>query len=106
MLFRSEQVNTAVMQMEGTTQQNAALVEEAAAASESIVGQATHLADLVARWDVADLNLREMAAPAAKPLMPPAERRSANRPWKQTPKAPAKGAAVAAADRMCQYSAK
>jgi len=101
-----EQVNTAVMQMEGTTQQNAALVEEAAAASESIVGQATHLADLVARWDVADLNLREMAAPAAKPLMPPAERRSANRPWKQTPKAPAKGAAVAAADRMCQYSAK
>jgi PAS domain S-box-containing protein len=93
-----EQVNTAVMQMEGTTQQNAALVEEAASASESIVGQATHLADLVARWDVADLNLREMAAPAAKSLMPPAERRSANRPWKQTPKAPA--------NRMCQYSAK
>jgi PAS domain S-box-containing protein len=93
-----EQVNKAVIQMEGTTQQNAALVEEAAAASESIVGQATHLADLVARWDVADLNLREMAAPAAKPLMPPAERRSANRPWKQTPKAPA--------NRMCQYSAK
>ena len=90
-----EQVNTAVMQMEGTTQQNAALVEEAAAASESIVGQAAHLADLVARWDVADLNLREKATPAAKPVMPPAERRSANRPWKQAPKAPTKGAAAA-----------
>jgi PAS domain S-box-containing protein len=84
-----EQVNKAVMQMEGTTQQNAALVEEAAAASESIVGQAAHLAALVARWDVADVK-REMATPAAKPVTPPpAERRSANRPWKQTAKAPA-----------------
>jgi PAS domain S-box-containing protein len=94
-----EQVNKAVMQMEGTTQQNAALVEEAAAASESIVGQAAHLADLVARWDVADFSvredvgLREMATPAAKPaLPPPAERRSAKRPWKHAakpaPKAP------------------
>ena len=92
-----EQVNKAVMQMEGTTQQNAALVEEAAAASESIVGQAAHLADLVARWDVADLNLREKATPAAKPVMPPTERRSANRPWKQAPKAPTKGAAAATA---------
>jgi hypothetical protein len=92
-----EQVNKAVIQMEGTTQQNAALVEEAAAASESIVGQAAHLADLVARWDVADLNPGEMAASAAKPVTPPAERRSANRPWKQTPKAPAGRAAAAAA---------
>jgi PAS domain S-box-containing protein len=92
-----EQVNKAVMQMEGTTQQNAALVEEAAAASESIVGQAAHLADLVARWDVADSIPGGMAAPAAKPVTPPAERRSANRPWKQTPKVPARGAAAAAA---------
>jgi methyl-accepting chemotaxis protein len=75
-----EQVNKAVMQMDETTQQNAALVEEAAAASESIVGQATHLAALVARWDVA----------AAKPAMPPSEeRRGAKRPWKQAAKAPA-----------------
>jgi methyl-accepting chemotaxis protein len=56
---------------EGTTQQNAALVEEAAAASESIVGQAAHLAALVARWNVADANVREMATPAARPVPPP-----------------------------------
>jgi PAS domain S-box-containing protein len=86
-----EQVNKAVMQMEGTTQQNAALVEEAAAASESIVGQAAHLAALVARWDVADVNLREMATPAAKPVPPPsAERRRAKRPWTQAAKPAAK----------------
>jgi PAS domain S-box-containing protein len=92
-----EQVNKAVIQMDGTTQQNAALVEEAATASESIVGQAAHLAALVARWDVADVNVREMApppaksvtSPPAKPAPPPAERRSAKRPWKQAAKAPA-----------------
>jgi methyl-accepting chemotaxis protein len=48
-----EQVNNAVTQMDATTQQNAALVEQAAAASGSIVGQATQLATLVARYDVA-----------------------------------------------------
>jgi methyl-accepting chemotaxis protein len=94
-----EQVNKAVMQMDGTTQQNAALVEQAAAASESIVGQAGHLAALVARWDVADVNARETlkpaGKPAAKPVMPPpAERRSAKRPWKQAAKPPAKAPAA------------
>jgi PAS domain S-box-containing protein len=85
-----EQVNKAIMQMDETTQQNAALVEEAAAASEAIVGQATHLTDLVARWDVAAANATELAAPAphakstAKPgISPLVERRSAKRPWKQ-----------------------
>jgi len=92
-----EQVNKAVIQMEGTTQQNAALVEEAAAASESIVDQAAQLAALVARWEVADANLGEMAKPAVRaakpaakasiPATPPTvERRSAKRPWKETPK--------------------
>jgi methyl-accepting chemotaxis protein len=97
-----EQVNKAVIQMEGTTQQNAALVEEAAAASESIVGQAAHLAALVARWDVADVNVREMATPAAKSVTsppakaapPPAERRSAKRPWKQAARPAAKAPAT------------
>jgi hypothetical protein len=44
---------------------------------------------LVARWDVADVKVREIAMPAAKPVPPPAERRSAKRPWKQAAKAPA-----------------
>ncbi len=85
-----EQVNTAVMQMDETTQQNAALVEQAAAASESIVGQATRLATLVARYDVAG-NGTAAAKPMAtpKPRAIAEERRSASRPWKQAPKAAA-----------------
>jgi methyl-accepting chemotaxis protein len=84
-----EQVNKAVMLMDETTQQNAALVEEAAAASESIVGQATQLAALVARYGVEDApNAGGQATPTAKPVPPP-ERRSAKRPWRQAAKAPA-----------------
>ncbi len=47
-----EQVNRAVMQMDEVTQQNAALVEEAAAASEAIVEQAQNLNHLIARYQV------------------------------------------------------
>ena len=47
-----EQVNKAVMQMDQTTQQNAALVEEAAAASQAIVEQAQALNALVTRYQV------------------------------------------------------
>lgn len=39
-----EQVNQAVMQMDQVTQQNAALVEEAAAAAEAMQDQAAHQA--------------------------------------------------------------
>lgn len=42
-----EQVNTAITQMDDMTQQNAALVEEAAAASRSMEQQAGNLADLM-----------------------------------------------------------
>jgi len=42
-----EQINQAVTQMDQVTQQNAALVEEAAAASEAMQGQAGNLAKLV-----------------------------------------------------------
>jgi methyl-accepting chemotaxis protein len=47
-----EQVNKAIMRMDETTQQNAALVEEAAAASEAIVGQAHALNDMIARYKI------------------------------------------------------
>jgi methyl-accepting chemotaxis protein len=47
-----EQVNKAVMQMDEGTQQNAALVEEAAAASQAIVEQVISLNTLVARYPV------------------------------------------------------
>jgi len=68
-----EQVNTAVMQMEKRTQQNAALVEEAAAASQSIVEQAQALTAMIARYNIDE----ERAGNAATR----AERRTANRPW-------------------------
>ena len=47
-----EQVNRAVMQMDQTTQQNAALVEEASAASQAIVEQAQALNVMIARYKV------------------------------------------------------
>ncbi|HEY6125317.1 MAG TPA: methyl-accepting chemotaxis protein, partial [Steroidobacteraceae bacterium] len=48
-----EQVNKAIMQMDGLTQQNAALVEEAAAAAESLQDQARGLLDGMSRFKVA-----------------------------------------------------
>ncbi|EQD77101.1 Methyl-accepting chemotaxis protein, partial [mine drainage metagenome] len=47
-----EQVNRAVMQMDELTQQNAALVEQATAASQSMVEQVRGLNDMLARFDV------------------------------------------------------
>jgi len=87
-----EQVNKAVMQMDENTQQNASLVEEAAAASESIVGQANQLAALVARYEVDDAAAasRQPMAPSQSmdaSAAPATERRSAERPWSKTPRA-------------------
>jgi methyl-accepting chemotaxis protein len=48
-----EQVNRAVIQMDETTQQNAALVEQAAASSEAIVEQVHELNALIARYQAA-----------------------------------------------------
>lgn len=45
-----EQINTAVAQLDQMTQQNAALVEESAAAAESMKQQARHLGDVVATF--------------------------------------------------------
>jgi methyl-accepting chemotaxis protein len=47
-----EQVNKAIMKMDEGTQQNAGLVEEAAAASEAIVRQAHALSDMIAKYKV------------------------------------------------------
>lgn len=49
-----EQVNRAMMQMEEATQQNAALVEQAAASSESIVEQVRALHVTIARYKAGD----------------------------------------------------
>ena len=83
-----EQVNRAVMQMDETTQQNAALVEQAAAASQAIVEQAQALSTMVAHFNVGGSDERSMGASASR--MP--ERRSKERPWT---KSAAKPSAVA-----------
>ncbi len=49
-----EQINTAVMQMDSVTQQNAALVEEAASAAESLREQARQLSEAVAVFRLPD----------------------------------------------------
>jgi methyl-accepting chemotaxis protein len=78
-----EQVNKAVMQMDETTQQNAALVEEAAAASEAIVEQVQSLNAMIARYRV-----QEDEAPAAAA---PPQPRTGGRAWSAAGARPAVG---------------
>src|SRR5581483_9385643 len=49
-----EQVNRAVMQMDELTQQNAALVEQATAASQAMAEQVRGLNDMLARYRIAE----------------------------------------------------
>jgi len=68
-----EEVNAAIGQMDEMTQQNAALVEEAAAAAESMQEQASRLADAVAIFKLAgdEFAKRTVAPPRkAKPAVP------------------------------------
>jgi methyl-accepting chemotaxis protein len=63
------EVNTAVNQMDQVTQQNAAMVEQATAASHSLVNEATALASLVGRFRTT--NARGSAPPSASPRRSP-----------------------------------
>ena len=72
------QVNSAVTSLDQMTQQNAALVEESAAAAESLKDQAQRLAGVVARFD---LGAGEQAAHASPAVAhPPAAATVATRP--------------------------
>jgi methyl-accepting chemotaxis protein len=107
-----EQVNKAVIQMDATTQQNAALVEQTTAASLGILEHAEALSALIARYQLNESARPATARPpmaqsaAARPpaVRPPAtrppaqsmpsaaERRTGERPWAQAgtkPPAPA-----------------
>ncbi|AOB33602.1 chemotaxis protein [Bordetella sp. H567] len=69
-----DQVNRAVSQMDEVTQQNAALVEEAAAAAGSLQEQAQRLAEAVSVFKineghVIDVPARELGAPHAAPRL-------------------------------------
>jgi methyl-accepting chemotaxis protein len=63
-----EQINQALLQMDQVTQQNAALVEEAAAAAHSMHEQSRNLAQTVSVFRLAD---RQDAAGAALPPAAP-----------------------------------
>jgi methyl-accepting chemotaxis protein len=80
-----EQVNKAVMQMDETTQQNAALVEEAAAASQSIVEQAQSLNAMIAHYNVGEEGQRQVVA------APPERRAAVARPWSKPGAKPTRG---------------
>ena len=89
------------MAMDETTQQNAALVEEAAAASQAIVEQAQTLNNMIARYNVgASSTPVSTRAEAARRV----ERRSKERPWSKPAAAvkagvtPLMGKAVEGAD--------
>jgi methyl-accepting chemotaxis protein len=65
------------MQMDETTQQNAALVEQAAAASQAIVEQAQALSTMVAQFNAGSPDEHPVAGVAPRA----AERRAPERPW-------------------------
>ena len=102
-----EQVNRAVMQMDELTQQNAALVEEATAASQAMAEQVRGLNEMLARYRIAEAALNSTSNNAAvhasgataksrADTSVRADRRGGPRPW--AGKAGKSGAATAVAD--------
>ncbi|OWQ91255.1 hypothetical protein CDN99_08740 [Roseateles aquatilis] len=67
------QVNDAVTQLDRMTQQNAALVEESAAAAESLKDQAHRLTEIVSVFRLGDDRKHVVAAPKAAPAPKPIE---------------------------------
>ncbi|HUN75102.1 MAG TPA: methyl-accepting chemotaxis protein [Steroidobacteraceae bacterium] len=83
-----EQVNRAVMQMDELTQQNAALVEQATAASQAMAQQAGELNQMMVRYELAEALARAhsdrtagRAPTGAGGAAAQRERRRPSRPW-------------------------
>ena len=93
-----EQVGRAIMQMDELTQQNAALVEQATAASQAMAVEAGGLHEMMARYDfggivhgvaASESSLSDKPPAAARAAAtPPPERRSGKRPWAQQTSTP------------------
>ena len=64
------QVNTAVTQMDQTTQQNAAMAEEATAASHSLAAEADRLTTLTASFRLGEADAVPLRGPASQPRRP------------------------------------
>jgi methyl-accepting chemotaxis protein len=91
-----DQVNTAVSQMDKITQQNAALVEEAAAAAKSMEEQTEELTGIVAAFQIGHApppTPTARAAPAPRPS-------TTSQPPRSAPPAPARAAARKAAPKQ------
>ena len=76
-----EQVNKAVTSMDEVTQQNAALVEEAAAAAQALMEEARSLDVLMTKYRVGEERAVHAPRAAAAPARPAVERRSPGRPF-------------------------
>jgi methyl-accepting chemotaxis protein len=72
-----QQVNTAVSEMDGVTQQNAAMVEEATAAARSLAEEADALARQVARFTLDDRPRAASAGASAGPVVHKLQARAA-----------------------------
>ncbi len=98
-----EQVNLSIIEMDSMTQQNAALVEEAAAAAQSLQDQASELAHVVSIFKLVEgeavhvVSAPAMSeAPAATAATQVAVRKPAARPALKRPAAPKASASAAA----------
>jgi methyl-accepting chemotaxis protein len=87
-----DQVNTAITSMDEVTQQNAALVEQAAAAAESLVEQANQLSDVVSQFKVGNTSSPIERRASTSPMR-------TSSPIKPKAKAPVMQAATVAAAR-------
>jgi methyl-accepting chemotaxis protein len=90
-----QQVNTAVNQMDQVTQQNAAMVEEATAASHALAGEAETLARLIARFELGN---QGKAASSATPSHAPQARKPAGRSIQQLKTMAVRGATALATE--------
>jgi methyl-accepting chemotaxis protein len=99
-----EQVNHSIIEMDAMTQQNAALVEEAAAAAQSLQDQANELARVVSIFKLTEGDERSVAAyqpaAAAKVVAKPVAPRAPVKKLAAAP-APAPAAAPAAKAEGC-----
>jgi methyl-accepting chemotaxis protein len=77
-----EQVNKAVMQLDEMTQQNAALVEQATAASKSMADQARALSDGLSNYRLAGESATASAVPSRQAASRPAPARPQHQPLK------------------------
>jgi methyl-accepting chemotaxis protein len=105
-------VNTAITQLDQMTQQNAALVEQSAAAAENLMAQATGLTQAMAIFKLGqepgwatEARPARPAAPARAAAPKPAPGKAASKPEPKAPAAPAAAAPAPAAPRAVQAPA-